>query len=118
MPRILIVDDSSLVTGALSMLLEESGYEVSVAGDVGTAAAACRVAPVDVALLDLSLPDGDGLQVLTALAPENRPRITVALTGHDDDATRARCLAAGCRDVLVKPVPTRELLARMRDWTA
>jgi CheY-like chemotaxis protein len=46
------------------------------------------------------------------------PATTVALTGHDDPVLTARCRAAGCRDVLLKPVPARELLARTADWLA
>jgi CheY-like chemotaxis protein len=56
-------------------------------------------------LLDLTLPDGDGLDVLRALAPDGGPApAAIALTGHDDPGTAARCLAAGCRAVLTKPV--------------
>jgi DNA-binding response OmpR family regulator len=84
---------------------------VSVAATVRAAVAACSAEPPDVMLLDLTLPDGDGLAVLRELGVHGAlPRVAVAMTGHDDPQTRERCLAAGCRDVLVKPVPTRELL--------
>jgi CheY-like chemotaxis protein len=70
-------------------------------------------------LLDLTLPDGDGLRVLRTLAAEGlAPRVSVALTGHDDPDTVQRCLDAGCAAVLGKPVPIRELLRRMATWTA
>src|SRR5688572_19483699 len=115
-PHVLIVDDSELVTGALRLLLEESGFRVSVAADLAEAAGACSVEQPDLALLDLTLPDGDGLLLLDRLSEASRPRVTVALTGHDDATTRRRCLDAGCRDVLVKPVPIRELVRRVREW--
>jgi DNA-binding response OmpR family regulator len=117
-PLVLLVEDSELVTDALTVLLEATGHRVRVAASVRGAVAAARAERPDVMLLDLTLPDGDGLDVLAALGDGSAPRTIAALTGHDDDATRARCLAAGCHDVLSKPVPTGVLLARMRAWTA
>jgi DNA-binding response OmpR family regulator len=71
----------------------------------------------DAMLLDLSLPDGDGLLVLEHLiAKHAQPRVTIALTGHDDSPTRARCLRAGCREVLVKPMSPLSLPGRMSAW--
>ena len=88
------------------------------AGTVAGALAAVRSAVPDVLLLDLTLPDGDGLDVLHALAAEgHRLPAAVALTGHDDAATAARCRAAGCVAVLVKPVRSAELLRGIREWT-
>jgi len=105
------VEDSALVTGALRLLFEQTGHRVSVAASVRDAIAACAAEPPDVMLLDLTLPDGDGLTVLRELGTRGAlPPVALAMTGHDDPGTRERCLAAGCRDVLVKPVPTRELL--------
>lgn len=111
LPHLLLVDDSALVTEALGVLFEETGHRVSRAGAAGEAIALCLADPPDLVLLDVTLGDEDGLSVLAAVRAAGRgvPR-TVAMTGHDDAATRARCLAAGCLRVLVKPVPTRELL--------
>jgi DNA-binding response OmpR family regulator len=110
--RLLIVEDSALAASALRLLFEESGYVVSVASSVQSAVEHGMEQPPDVMLLDLTLPDGDGLAVLQRLREENRaPRSTVALTGHDDDDVRQRCIDAGCVDVLLKPVPIARLLA-------
>jgi CheY-like chemotaxis protein len=118
-PLVLLVDDSELVTEALGILLVETGHRVTTASSVRTAIEAALADPPDVMLLDLTLPDGDGLEVLRALVDAGRaPRATVALTGHDDDATQARCLAAGCRAVLAKPVRAAALLAGLREWVA
>jgi len=115
--RILIVEDSALVVDALTVLLESGGHEVRPAASVAEAIRQCRATPTDVMLLDLTLPDGHGLEVLDAVrGTEAEPGVTVALTGHEDPATVARCEAAGCRAVLLKPVSTRELLARVREW--
>ena len=111
------MDDSALVTEALSALLDATGHRVRTAASVAEAVAAARSALPDVLLLDLTLPDGDGLDVLLALASEGRRvRAAIALTGHDDPATAERCRAAGCVAVLVKPVRTAELLRGIREW--
>jgi len=115
-PHVLIVEDSSLVSDAMRILFEASAHRVTTAASVAEAIKAHADDPADLVLLDLTLPDGDGLAVLAAAATTATARGTVfvALTGRDDPATRERCLAAGCADVLVKPVPARELVARSR----
>ena len=109
--RVLVVEDSILISSALRILLEANGYDVVVAGTANDAVEAASTSPPDVMLLDLTLPDGDGLSVLDDLKVRNaKPSLTLAMTGHDDDITRARCMAAGCADVLLKPVPINDLL--------
>ena len=115
--RVLLVEDHALVVDALTILLESGGHEVRAAGTVSSAVRQAVESPVDVLLLDLTLPEGHGLEVLDRLREADAtPPIVVALTGHDDTATRARCVAAGCAAVLLKPVPARELLARVAEW--
>ena len=118
-PHVLIVDDSAAVTGALRVLFEETGHDVAVATSIREAVDAATARPVDVMLLDLTLPDGDGLRALAELRAAGRePRVTAALTGHAEPEIAARCTTAGCRAVLVKPVPIGELLARVREWVS
>ena len=91
--HVLVVEDSALVVGALRVLLEDAGYRVSTAATVRDALDAAAAAPPDVMLLDLTLPDGDGLAVLERLAAaSSAPRVTVAVTGRDEPEVRARCL--------------------------
>lgn len=116
LPHLLLVDDSELVTDALTVLFEETGHRVSVAARVHHAVAVCTTDPPDLVLLDVTLGVEDGLAVLDVIrAAGHTPPRTVAMTGHEDDATRARCLAAGCIAVVVKPVPTRDLLQLVDD---
>ncbi len=118
-PLVLIVDDSAHVTGPLQILFEETGRRVAIADSVDAAVRACELERPDLMLLDITLPDGDGLSVLGRLSGQaGLPLITVALTGHDDPLTVERCRAAGCRDVLLKPVPVRDLLRRSAEWLA
>jgi len=113
--RILIVEDSPLVTDAYRILIEAAGYEVDAAATVAEAIERATLTPVDLMLLDLTLPDGNGLEIMAALSVrDSLPRKTLAMTGHKDSASRARCLEAGCADVLLKPVPIGELLRQIK----
>ena len=117
--HVLIVEDSDLMSDALRLLFEASGYRVTVADTISAAVRTGSEQGVDAMLLDLTLPDGDGLLALDALQRASRaPRVTYALTGRDDTATRLRCLAAGCEEVLVKPVTWRELVTRVANRLA
>ena len=114
-PHILIVDDSADVTGALRVLFEETGNDVSVANTIRDAVAAAEARAVDVMLLDLTLPDGNGLDIMQALKErDSLPRVTLAMTGHNDAKSRHSCIEAGCADVLLKPVPIAELLRQIK----
>lgn len=109
--RVLVVEDSRLISGALKVLLESAGFVVTVASTAAEAAAWRGPYPADVMLLDINLPDADGLTVIRALDGRGmKPVATFAMTGHADERTRERCLAAGCDDVLLKPVPVNRLL--------
>ncbi len=100
-----------MINSALKILLESGGFFVTLATTAAEAAAWDEPVPPDVMLLDLTLPDGDGLSIIGALDARGlKPGTTYAMTGHGDAATRARCIAAGCDDVLLKPVPVHQLL--------
>ena len=115
--HVLIVEDNALVSGALRVLFEQTGRRVSVAGTVADAVAVAVADRPDLMLVDLTLPDGDGFAILEQLRGANRsPGVVVALTGHDDPQLVERCTSLGCTDVLLKPVPTRELLRRAGEW--
>ena len=113
--HVLIVEDNELVSGALRILFESVDYRVSTAASIADATSLVAQDPAALVLLDLTLPDGDGL-TLVGPAKSAGARTIVALTGRDDDATRRRCIDAGCAEVLLKPVPVKELLARAAGW--
>ncbi|HEY2377541.1 MAG TPA: response regulator [Gemmatimonadaceae bacterium] len=115
----LIVEDNDLVSGALRVLFEQTGRRVSIAATVADAVSIASADQPDLMLIDLTLPDGNGLAILEQLRGINRsPRVAVALTGHDEPGIAERCAELGCADVLLKPVPTRELLKRAEAWLA
>ena len=108
--HILVVEDSELVTSAFRILLEDAGYRVTVADSLKQLREATAKGGVDLMLLDLTLPDGNGLDALDELrANGTAPRLTLAMTGDSNPETRARCIEAGCADVLIKPVSIKEL---------
>jgi DNA-binding response OmpR family regulator len=113
--HVLIVEDSEAVSSALQMLIESIGVRVSTSGSVAETLEIGLADPARLVLLDLTLPDGDGLAVIAPLR-DSGSEMFVALTGHDDRETAERCRAAGCAEVLLKPVPARELVARVREW--
>jgi DNA-binding response OmpR family regulator len=117
--HVLLVEDNALVISALSILLENAGFRVSAASRLAEAVTLCSNDWPDVVLLDLRLPDGDGLALFAHLKERGvRMPIVAALTGRDEPEVRARCLEAGCIDVLVKPVNVRALAPLVRSWLA
>ena len=117
LPHVLVAEDNDLVAGAMRVLFEETGHRVSTTPSIAATVAVASSEPVDLLLLDLGLADGDGLQVLAQLKERGAmPRVAVALTGRDEPEVVARCRAMGCADVLLKPVPARQLLARAKEW--
>ncbi len=112
--HILLVDDEA-VTTALAVLFENTDRRVSTASTLAETLDVARRDPPDLVLLDLTLPDGNGLTIVPALLAAGC-RFVVAHSGRDDPEVRAACLAAGCAEVLVKPVPVRTLLARCSAW--
>ncbi|MGI9077342.1 MAG: response regulator [Gemmatimonadaceae bacterium] len=111
------MEDSALIVSALRILLEDAGHRVSDAGSVRDALDAARRERPDVMLLDLTLPDGDGLSILETLSADGlAPRVTVAVTGRDEPYVVARCKRLGCRDILVKPMNAMALPAQVAAW--
>lgn len=114
--HVLIVEDNDIVSGALRLLFEETGRRVSVAATVAGAIRAAAADHPDLVLLDLTLPDGSGLDAVPALRSGDHPPIVIALTGRDEPAVVKRCTDLGCASVLLKPVPARELVRLAARW--
>jgi two-component system, OmpR family, KDP operon response regulator KdpE len=113
MTTILVVDDDLQLRRFLRTTLAGHGHTVAEAGSVAEAIdAIARVHPA-VILLDLGLPDGDGLTVLRAIPPESRPPVIV-LSARGQEGDKVTALDAGAEDYLTKPFGASELLARIR----
>ena len=95
----------------MRIIFEAAGYRVSEAGTLADAGAATGAAMPDAILLDLTLPDGNGLDLIPSLQPRTRERpVIIALTGRDEPEVTRRCRSSGCHEVLLKPVPPRDLV--------
>ena len=111
--RILLIEDDRRLAGMLSEYLGEAGFRVSVAGDGRSGLAQLRAEPYDALVLDLMLPDTDGLEVCRQLrAGSDIP--VLMLTARGDAMDRVVGLELGADDYLPKPFEPRELLARLR----
>jgi two-component system, OmpR family, KDP operon response regulator KdpE len=111
--RVLVVDDEPQILRALRINLRVREYEVHVAA---TGAEALKMAsryPPDLVILDLSLPDLDGVEVIGGLRGWTKAPIIV-LSGRADSTDKVEALDAGADDYITKPFGVEELLARMR----
>ena len=113
--RILVVEDEKDLAEALGVGLRREGYAVDLAADATSAIDRFSFTPYDLVLLDLNLPDGDGLDVCRDMRASGgpQPRILM-LTARDGLEDRVRGLDEGADDYLVKPFQFPELLARVR----
>jgi two-component system response regulator MtrA len=112
-PTVLVVEDDPLIASSLSRALSSRGYEAPVAGSVAAALEALASGSTDLVLLDLGLPDVDGLTVIGMIRAASSVPIIV-LTALDDDPTMVRALDSGADDYVVKPFKPKELVARIR----
>jgi two-component system KDP operon response regulator KdpE len=112
-PEVLVVDDEIQIRRSLRLTLESAGYRVAEAetGNLGLSGAAAK--PPDGVVLDLGLPDLDGLTVLRRLREWSKVPVLV-LTVRDAEDDKIAALDAGADDYLTKPFSSRELLARLR----
>ncbi|BFU44948.1 response regulator transcription factor [Krasilnikovia sp. MM14-A1004] len=108
--RILLVEDDLRVAGVMASMLQRRGYEVEHAA---TATAALAAAPADLVLLDLNLPDGDGIDVCRALRARNAHLGIIAVTARAEERDRVSGLLVGADDYVVKPFSMAELQARI-----
>ena len=112
-PRALVVDDEPQILRALRVALRANGYDVSEAETGEAAIDAVAMGRPDVVILDLALPDLDGIEVCRRLREWTQVPIIV-LSAHGDDQAKVRALDEGADDFVTKPFSVPELLARMR----
>jgi two-component system, OmpR family, KDP operon response regulator KdpE len=113
MTRVLVVDDEPQILRALRINLRVRDYEVHVAATGSEALQMAGRYPPDLVILDLGLPDLDGVQVIQGLRGWTKAPIIV-LSGRTDSTDKVEALDAGADDYVTKPFGVEELLARMR----
>lgn len=115
--KLLMIEDDARLADMVSTYLGQSGYQVAQAGDAHSGLAQLQTNPVDLVILDLMLPDMDGLEVcrrIRALPGDLARTPVLMLTAKGDPMDRIIGLEMGADDYLPKPFEPRELLARIR----
>ena len=112
--RVLVVDDDRAIRESLARALELDGYEVHLASDGATALATIRGVRPDVAVIDVMMPNIDGLTLCRVLRAERDRLPILMLTARTETSDRVAGLDAGADDYLSKPFELSELLARLR----
>lgn len=110
--RILVIDDEPAIRRLICRALELSGYITSEAGRASEAVSLLGAASPDLVLLDLGLPDRDGLELLPRLKQSGAA--VLVLTARGESAEKVAALDSGADDYVTKPFDTDELLARVR----
>ena len=111
--RILLVEDDREIRALMQSSLSVEGFDVQTAVSLSEASALLRHAPPDVMVLDLGLPDGDGLELVHQVRKQHTFPILVVSARHQE-TQKIQLLDAGADDYLTKPFSVGELLARIR----
>jgi two-component system, OmpR family, KDP operon response regulator KdpE len=112
-PRVLVCDDEQQILRALRVILRDAGYEAIPASTGEEALDLAAVARPDAAIIDLVLPDIDGIELCRRLREwTEMPLIVLSAVGEED--AKVRALAAGADDYVTKPFGPRELIARLQ----
>ncbi len=110
--RVLVCDDELQIIRALKVILRDSGFEVLATATAKEALDTAAVESPDAAIIDLLLPDGDGVEVCAQLRSWSEMPILV-LSAVGEEAVKVRALDAGADDYVTKPFGPRELVARL-----
>lgn len=111
--RVLVIDDEEPIRRFLSAALAAHGFDVRTAADLRAALVEVTARPPDVVVLDLGLPDGDGLDFVRQVRSWSTLPILI-LSARDREGQKVQALDAGADDYLTKPFSVPELLARLR----
>lgn len=112
--RLLLVEDETRIVDELGIALRKAGFVLDAVGQVSLAVNAISSRCYDAVILDLGLPDGDGLSVLKAARGKGNPVPVLILTARDAVVDRVLGLDMGADDYLVKPFAFSELIARIK----
>jgi DNA-binding response OmpR family regulator len=112
--RILLVEDNQALAEGLSTILRGSGYAVDAVADGASAEAVARAETYDLVILDLNLPEMDGLDVLRAMRARANKAAVMILTARGTPEERVKGLDLGADDYMIKPFDISEFEARIR----
>lgn len=115
MKRVLVVEDDAVYREAVVRALVRSGYEASSAAGVAEAEQAAAADPPELAVVDLRLGDGSGIDVVVALVREAPACRIVMLSGHGTVRSAVEAMRAGAVDFLTKPVSSAEIVKALQE---
>ncbi|MEA3217481.1 MAG: two-component system, OmpR family, response regulator [Acidimicrobiia bacterium] len=113
MPRVLVVDDETYITDLLALALRHVGFDVDTAGSCGEAITTVRKGLPDLVVLDVMLPDGNGIDFCRRLRADGLRVPVLFLTARDANEDKVRGLTVGGDDYVTKPFSIQELIARI-----
>ena len=113
--RILVVDDDEGTRKSLTLLLKRKGFETESAGTGNEALAIAEKRPVNLTLLDIKLPDIEGIQLLAPLLKTNPDMAIIMITGFASVESAVQSLTAGASGYITKPLDLDGLLARIKN---
>lgn len=116
--RILVVEDDPRVRAVLDRGLRLAGHDTTLTADVAAGRAAWASEAFDLVLLDVMLPDGDGIALLAERRTAGDETPTILLTAREESELHGHAVAAGATDYLSKPFAYADLLARVERLTA
>jgi two-component system alkaline phosphatase synthesis response regulator PhoP len=111
--KILVVDDEQSILDLVTAYLENEGYEYRTAMDGRSGLKAARIFKPDIIILDIMLPEMDGIELLTKLRRESDAYV-IMLTAKSEEIDKIVSLSVGADDYLTKPFSPRELMARIK----
>ncbi len=117
--RVLLAEDNQINAVLATAILKRAGHHVDVAGNGREAVETFALAPYDIVLMDMRMPEMDGIEATRQLRAQGHDAVPIiALTANAMSADREECLAAGMVDFLSKPFDPTDLISLLERWTA
>ncbi len=113
-PRILIIDDDEIIRDAISAVLEENGFIVDTVKNGKEAIAASKTNFYNLALIDIRLPDMEGVELLTAMKETTPKMVKIMVTGYPSQENAIKAVNKGADGYIVKPFRNEELLDKIQ----
>lgn len=111
---VLVIDDESVICDACQMVLSEEGHMVALKMDGKSGLDAIRQGAYDIVLLDMKLPDMDGMEIIKALQEEKPGLNIIVMTGYSSISNAVQAIKEGASDYLAKPFTDDELIETIK----
>jgi len=113
--RVLVIDDENVICDACELVLTEKGHMVTLRNSGKTGLDAIREGTYDILLLDMKLPDMDGMEILKVVQEEKPELCTIVMTGYSSISNAVQAMRKGADNYLAKPFTEDELLQAIEE---